>query len=126
MKAAVTVDVGNLPLSLCLVALFAAHYDKNSMSLHEHEREKLSVTVNVGNLRLVFFLVALFGGRTMAITACLCMNMSFGGDLYEIFFNIFMCNHLNLTQSLTHTFLPPIACIFQQHRSIILQLKVWI
>jgi hypothetical protein len=49
---------------------------------------------------------------TTTIIVCLCMNMLFGAVL------------LNLTQSLIHTFLPPIACIFQWYRSIILQLEV--
>jgi hypothetical protein len=41
-----------------LAALFAVHNDKNSMSLHEHERGKSSVTVDVGDLHLAHF----FGG----------------------------------------------------------------
>ncbi len=55
--------MGNLPLVLFLAALFAVHNNKNSMSLHEHERGKLSVTVDVGNLCLALFLVALFAAH---------------------------------------------------------------
>ncbi len=65
-----------------LTALFAVHNNKNSMSLHEHKREKLSVTVNVGDLRRFFWRRCWW--CTTTITSCLCMNMLFGADLNEI------------------------------------------
>ncbi len=71
---------------------------------------------------LALFLEALFAAHNNQ-NSCFYMNILFGAYPHKCFI-IFICNNLNLTQSVIHIFIPPIACIFQWHRSIILQLEV--